>query len=62
MNLQAIPGPRIENTLARANCRRCGVTVAMLLHREGKPPVRLCGFCREPLDMAKTCNGILRAI
>jgi ribosomal protein S27AE len=50
MNLQAMPATRIENTLKRATCRKCGVTVAMILHREGRPSVRLCGFCREPLD------------
>jgi len=50
MNADA-PQTRIENTLARAHCHRCGVTVALRLIREGREPVLLCGFCHEPLDM-----------
>jgi ribosomal protein S27AE len=60
MNLQAMPATRIENTLKRATCRKCGVTVAMILHREGRPAGRLCGFCREPLTLAGDGGAILR--
>ncbi|MBM3891213.1 MAG: hypothetical protein FJ388_19045 [Verrucomicrobia bacterium] len=50
MNADA-PQTRIENTLARAHCRCCGVTVALRLIRDGREPVLLCGFCHEPLGM-----------
>ena len=56
----AKPGTRIENMLRRATCRRCGPTIAMQLIREGQAPVRLCGFCREPMDMHGDGADIVR--